>query len=92
MKTRKTKAKCNNWKEPVSGIVHIKIPIFCGGEYTLCGDAFDRPSTEDDQMAMVESDEVCNCKKCIEIAEQLQPILKTELRRIEARGEARSFG
>ena len=82
----------NCYKEPTTGIVHIKIPIFCGGEYTLCGDAFDRPHTEEGQMTMVESDEVCNCDKCIEIAERLHPILKKELRRIEARNEARSFG
>ena len=31
------------YKEPTTGIVHLKMPYeFCGGEYTFCGDAFDR--------------------------------------------------
>lgn len=71
----------NCYKEPTTGIVHIKVPIFCGGEYTLCGDAFDRPSTEDGEAVMVDSSEVCNCEKCIQIAEGLLPVLKKELRR-----------
>lgn len=76
----------NCFKEPTTGIVHLRIPIFCGGEYTLCGDAYDRPSTEDGEEAMIDSNEVCNCKKCIEIADSLFPMLKTEMRRIKRKG------
>lgn len=90
---KKIKAALNCFKEPITGIVHIKMSSYYGGgEYTLCGDAYDRPLSEDGESVMVDSDEVCNCEKCIAIAERLLPILKKELRRIEARNEARSFG
>lgn len=76
----------NCWKEPTSGIVHIgNFTEFCGGEYTLCGDAFDRPSTEDGEEAMVISNETCNCPKCLSIARDLLPILRNELKKVNLR-------
>lgn len=72
------------YKEPTSGIVHLKMPSdFVGGEYTLCGDSFDRPSTEDVEEVMVDSDEVCTCENCISIAYKLLPYLKVEVKRIK---------
>lgn len=76
------------YKEPTSGIVHLRLPSdFVGGEYTLCGDSFDRPSTEDGEEEMVDSDEVCTCENCISIAYKLLPYLKAEVKRIKKGAE-----
>ena len=74
------------YKEPTSGIVHLKMPYeFCGGEYTFCGDAFDRPFTEDGEESMVDSNDVCNCEKCILMARSFLPYLKEQVKRINKR-------
>ena len=71
------------WKEPSTGIVHLKnAESFCGGEYTLCGDAYDRPQTEDGEQVMVECNDPCNCESCIRMANELMPYLKSEIKRV----------
>lgn len=76
----------NCWKEPTSGIVHIgNFTEFCGGEYTLCGDSWDRPSVDEEGEAMVISNETCNCPKCLSIARELLPILRNELKKANLR-------
>lgn len=69
--------------EPSTGIVHIKHCWMCGGEYTLCGVAFDEPQSERGEEPMQESDAPCNCPECISLAKNMLPFLQREMRRLK---------
>ena len=71
----------NNLIEPTTGIVHLMMPN-SGGEYTLCGDAFDRPLTEDGQESMEDTTKPCNCYRCISAMNLLIPYFRKEKRRV----------
>lgn len=68
--------------EPSTGVVHLKSEM-CGGEYTLCGLAFDEPASERGEECMEDSDAPCNCPECIETAKRLLPYLQREMRRLK---------
>jgi hypothetical protein len=75
------KSPLNNLIEPTTGIVHLMMPN-SGGEYTLCGDAFDRPLTEEGQESMQDTTKPCNCYRCISAMNLLMPYFRKEKRRI----------
>lgn len=77
------KKKYTTMLEPATGIIHINHPTACGGEFTLCGVAYDEPASERGEPAMVDCDLPANCPECLRDARVLLPILRHELRRAE---------
>lgn len=71
----------DNWKDTLRGVVHLGNSAG-GYEYTLCGYAFDEPSSEHGAECMSVTTEVCTCEDCIRIAEEMLPYLRYELRRV----------
>ena len=70
-----------NWLDTYRGVVHIGAPG-CGGEYTVCGLAYDEPSSEHDEDAMVETCLPPTCPDCISDGQLLLGILQRQLRRV----------
>lgn len=85
-RTGRKKKNMPHFIEPSTGIVHIKNESVCGGEFTLCGVAFDEPHSERGEDFMQDSDDPCNCEECIAVAKQLLPCLKYEIRRLKKEG------
>lgn len=72
--------------EPDTGIVHIINDDMGCGEFTLCGLAFDEPSSERGEEPMRYTDAPCNCEECIAIAQRMLASLKKEVRRLKKEG------
>lgn len=70
----------HQWLEPSTGVIHLTM-FACGDEYTLCGLAFDEPSSERGEESMVQTDKLCNCEYCWACANKLFPYLKQQLNR-----------
>lgn len=69
-----------NMFDPYRNVVHLGSPG-CGNEYTLCGLAFDEPSSEwgYEPMSIVKTP--CTCPECKNMAKELLPYLKREIKR-----------
>ena len=77
-----SKIKIEKMIEPETGVVHLMDPSGCG-EYTMCGIAFDEPSSERNQQVMAYTKEKINCPDCIETARQLHNYLTGALKEIK---------
>lgn len=77
-----------NYLDTFRGVVHINSGAG-GGEYTLCGLAFDEPTSEYGADSMTDTDSPVTCPDCISAAEQMLPILRRELKRAKAKGGAK---
>lgn len=73
-----------NLNDTYRGVIHLGCPQ-AGGEYTLCGYAFDEPFSEYGAEMMSNTTSPCTCPECIAIAKELLPYLKKELRKINAK-------
>lgn len=80
-----------NWKDSYRGVVHLGT-FGGGGEYTLCGFAYDEPASEHNAEVMVETSDVCTCEHCLLAMRNLLPYLKRESRRIAKRKAGRKDG
>ena len=74
-----------NWEDSYRGVVHLGT-FGCGGEYTLCGLAYDEPVSEHHAEVMVSTSDVCTCEHCLLAMRNLLPYLKRESRKVEKRG------
>lgn len=70
-----------NWLDTFRGVVHIGAPM-CGGEYTVCGLAYDEPRSEHGGDAMQETDLPPTCPDCIHDGRILLETLRRQLRRV----------
>ena len=73
-----------NLNDTYRGVIHLCVPR-TGGEYTLCGYAFDEPASEHDAEPMADTTSPCTCPDCIGIAKELLPYLKKEIRKITSK-------
>lgn len=71
-----------NWYDSYRGVVHLT-SFNQGNEFTLCGLAFDEPSSEHGGERMVYTDKPCTCAECAKMANILLPYLKKEVKRIK---------
>ena len=71
----------HQWLEPSTGVIHLT-SFACGDEYTLCGLAFDEPSSERGEESMVQTDKPCTCELCWTQARKLYPYLKKQINRL----------
>ena len=78
----RAKKEMYNWEDTYRGVIHLASP---GGgyEYTLCGLAWDEPSSEYGADVMEQTSKACTCRDCIGHARFLLPYLKREISRID---------
>lgn len=69
-----------NMFDPYRNVVHLGYPN-SGGEFTLCGLAFDEPSSEWGCDSMRDIKTPCTCPECKSMAKELLPYLKREMKR-----------
>lgn len=74
-----------NWKDDYRGVVHLSSGA-CGGEFTLCGYAYDEPSSEHGAEVMRPTTEAVTCEYCISEMRTLLPYLKSESRKLNREG------
>lgn len=70
-----------NWLDTFRGVVHIGAPG-CGGEYTVCGLAFDEPRSEHGGESMQETNLPPTCPDCISDGRIMLETLRRQLRRV----------
>jgi len=75
-----------NWLDTYRGVVHIGAPGG-EGEHTVCGLAFDEPSSEHGGDAMQETALRPTCPDCIADGRILLEILQRQLRRVSRKEE-----
>lgn len=75
-----------NWLDTYRGVVHIGAPGG-GGEYTVCGLAFDEPVSEHGCDSMQETDLPPTCPDCIYYGRILLETLRRQLRRVNRKKE-----
>ena len=69
-----------NWLDTYRGVVHIGTPN-AGGDYTVCGLAYDEPASEHSADMMEQTDLPPNCPECIYYGRSLLGTLLRQLRR-----------
>ena len=69
-----------NLYDKYRNVVHLSSPL-CGYEYTLCGLAYDEPSSEHGVVSMHYVNDACTCEDCIMTMNELIPYLKREKRK-----------
>ena len=71
-----------NWYDEYRHVVHLASP-WCGYEYTLCGLAYNEPSSEHGVDSMHRVSNACTCEECIRIMNELIPYLNREKRKVQ---------
>lgn len=71
----------DNWLDTFRGVVHIGTP-HAGGDYTVCGLAYDEPASEHGADVMEETELPPTCPDCIYYGRNLLGTLRRQLRRV----------